>query len=77
MHRYCLCLDDDNFYYIHLSEFNYVDDLKFMLDNLVNLLLEHGVSNDEILDNIKLELDFLDITKVNYSKLKNGGNYEN
>lgn len=62
MYNYYLCLDEKN--YNVSFEINYdrevVENLETMLDNMINLLRSYGVSDEEILEEIKCDLD-LDI----------------
>lgn len=62
MYTYYMCLNDKN-YNVNM-EINYdrevVENLETMLDNMINLLRSYGVSDEEILEEIKDNLD-LDI----------------
>ena len=62
MYKYYMCLSDNN--YNVSFKINYdrevVETLETMLDNMINLLRSYGVSDEEILEEIKDNLD-LDI----------------
>lgn len=59
MYNYYLCLDEKN--YNVSFKINYdrevVENLETMLDNMINLLRSYGVSDEEILQEIKDDLD--------------------
>lgn len=60
MRKYYMCLDEHNYNVIVGDNDNVIEVLnnyEMMLDNLINLLRSYAIPDDEILDEIKNDLD--------------------